>query len=962
MSYGNESREIDNMSCDIDTLSKKLQLFLMNNGQNIPKRIRPNGLKFFMPSNDHIYRKSVFEIKEAKDILSNKLGVSDWSSSCQTCDSHLETCQGHFGRLRLTLPCFRFSFVKQLENILNCICFYCQNVRISKDSPQYQWLKKIEPKYRMFFILEMCSKYKRCGNLDTELTADEYFQRDNRPNCGHQLINFKISPDLTYINAIIVLTKEDYNAHRRNSEWKPVKIYLTDIYKCVQCIDDETVEMLGLSSDNHPRSHFWAYFPIPSLNIRPQHTYNGLGTDKMLKYNKVNGLLKNVVNANVKLSRVLQKQCSVNGNNPFEKKEVNFYELPMIDITMYEFGMQSSRTFTITSNVWQECFSLAACNEDQRKLHNARIKKNRKTNDNKKQSAIFVAWHKLNLKVAAFQSNKAQNLARADFKNCVSHNMESRYSKPSAKHTRFRGELCGQRLNMSARSVAEGASAYMYPNEVILPMVVCMGLTVKMYVTATNVQQVKNLIDRGADSYPGANYVKMKDGKMIDLSCARQRFDIDINEVFYIHRHLVENDIVLLTRSPALHKLSIIALHVKVSREKVFRLHYSVFRGLALDLDGDEIAIFVPQKTVATQEAKTHMLPSQNIMKDGSVWMNFIFNSIVGAYLMTRDNLEFPVDFKQMFNHEIVVRKTNPRFLFPSNYDYISSILPDDFYFQQDGVLITRGRFIRGVVNAKILNGSKGIVATMCRVYDGETAMNFIYNGYKLFQSFVDVFGHTISIDHVTFDTNTTKTQHRQILQMENKLQNYIERLPTNFKLQRSLFEAHINEHIGYICNFVAQDTFKRLTSRPNARNNGLLLMIQSGSKGSKVLASQLTSLIGQVYVNFQRYKKAYLSYFNDERDGKENLQKHGFNPRSYFLGSDVRQFICNSYSTIESCLLKIKGTAISGTMLRSTALCAQAAVVNKNKQLVDNGQTVLQDVYGNDGYDSSMLIAETLH
>lgn len=968
-----KQRQIE--TCNLENITKRLQSFLNNNGQHVPNVIRPNGLKFFMPSNEHIVQKSVFEIKEAKDILSNRLGVSDWSSSCETCDAQLEHCQGHFGHLTLTLPCFRFSFTKQLENILNCICFYCQNLRIPKHSAQYNWLKNIEPKYRMFFILEICKKYKRCGNLDQAIPVEEYLQsvdsQGRHPNCGHELVNFKCSPDMMYINAIVNLTMDDYNAYKRDNSWQPTKIYLTDIYKCIQCIDNETVEMLGLSEYNHPRSHMWRYIPIPSLNVRPQHTYNGLGKDKMLKYNAVNILIRHIVNANVKMNKMLNK---------LESKQRDFLQLPLIDLTVYNFGMQSSQKYIITSNIWKECFQLAGCNESERKRHNARIKKNRKTNDNKEHSDIFSAWYQLNLKIASFQFTKAQKFARQDWKNCVSHNMESRYSKSSAKHTRFRGELCGQRLNMSARSVAEGASSYIYPNQVYLPTVVCMGLTVNMLVTRENASQVKRLIDRGANRYPGANYVQLKSGEMIDLSCARQRFDIDIDQVLYISRHLVEGDIVLLTRSPALHKLSIIALYVKVMHEKVFRVHYTVFKGLALDLDGDEIAIFVPQTDIAIYEAKTCMLPSQNIMKDGAVWMNFIFNSIVGAYLMTRDNVEFDIDFHVFpfdlyttdvqnrnsthlqTNYDLACRRTRSNYdltcrRFRSNYDYISYILPSDFYFSHNGVFIVNGRYKRGVLTSKVLNGPKGIIATLCRVYGGNVAMDFIYQGYQLFQAYSDIFGHTISIDHVTFDSQTTRQRHQQVKDLQKRVHSYITTLPTRFTSQRERLEDHINAYIGYICKFVAEDTYKRLISRQNAKHNGLVLMIESGSKGSQTLASQMISLIGQVYVNFQRYKKAFLAYFNDQVDGEHHLEKFGFNNRSYFLGSDVKQFICASYSTIESCLLKVKGTALSGTMLRNTALVAQSTTINSNGQVVDNGRTILQETYGDDNYDSTMLM-----
>lgn len=71
-----------------------------------------------------------------------------------------------------------------------------------------------------------------------------------------------------------------------------------------------------------------------------------------------------------------------------------------------------------------------------------------------------------------------------------------------------------------------------------------------------------------------------------------------------VERHLRDKDVVLFNRQPSLHKLSIMAHHVKVHQHRTFRFNESVCNPYNADFDGDEMNLHLPQ----TEEAKAEAL------------------------------------------------------------------------------------------------------------------------------------------------------------------------------------------------------------------------------------------------------------------------------------------------------------------------------------------------------------------
>ena len=92
------------------------------------------------------------------------------------------------------------------------------------------------------------------------------------------------------------------------------------------------------------------------------------------------------------------------------------------------------------------------------------------------------------------------------------------------KEGRLRGNLMGKRVDFSARTVIT-PDPNLRLDELGVPIQIAMNLTVPEIVTTHNYDYLKTLVDRGANDWPGAKYIKRIDGKYIDLAELKNRTD-----------------------------------------------------------------------------------------------------------------------------------------------------------------------------------------------------------------------------------------------------------------------------------------------------------------------------------------------------------------------------------------------------------------------------------------------------
>ena len=108
------------------------------------------GIQFSVMSADEIRERSVAEILSTDTYAGNepihgglfdpRMGVTDHSKICTTCEQKNTFCPGHFGHIELAKPLFYIHYFDTIKKILKCVCFKCSKLLIDKDSPE---LKRI---------------------------------------------------------------------------------------------------------------------------------------------------------------------------------------------------------------------------------------------------------------------------------------------------------------------------------------------------------------------------------------------------------------------------------------------------------------------------------------------------------------------------------------------------------------------------------------------------------------------------------------------------------------------------------------------------------------------------------------------------------------------------------------------------------------------------------------------------
>lgn len=210
------------------------------------------------------------------------------------------------------------------------------------------------------------------------------------------------------------------------------------------------------------------------------------------------------------------------------------------------------------------------------------------------------------------------------------------------KTGRFRGNLSGKRVEFSARTVIT-PDPNLRIDQVSVPQQMAYILTYAEKVNSRNRDRLKKAVRNGPNKYPGANYITLKgDNHPMSLAYLANRKIADKLRVGdTVHRHLIDDDIILFNRQPSLHKLSIMGFRAKVGQSRTLRFNECVCNPFNADFDGDEMNIHLPQTEQARYEAIALMGSFENIItpKGGNPLITFTQDFLTCAFLLTNKNM-----------------------------------------------------------------------------------------------------------------------------------------------------------------------------------------------------------------------------------------------------------------------------------------------------------------------------------
>ena len=232
-------------------------------------------------------------------------------------------------------------------------------------------------------------------------------------------------------------------------------------------------------------------------------------------------------------------------------------------------------------------------------------------------------------------------------------------------------------------------------------------------------------------------------------------------------RNLREGSNVQVNRQPTLHRQSIQAMIVKLTKDSTIKLNPVQTPAFHADFDGDEMNVTVGSTHITSAEINILSGAKNNLISDEARKPSVVFiqDAILTAFVMTggsgveeRGNRERFMDvlthangfwkrdgdFSQRIKDIKVATQNSSTSWDPYASRHLwSFVFPQDFFFKTSEINILDGILIEGTLKKNVLNEILIIIYTN---YDKDVSCDFIDDGQAITNAWQDCYGHSISI------------------------------------------------------------------------------------------------------------------------------------------------------------------------------------------------------------------------
>ena len=617
-------------------------------------------------------------------------------------------------------------------------------------------------------------------------------------------------------------------------------------------------------------------------------------------------------------------------------------------------------------------------------------------------------WELLQYHVTTYFDNEASGVPPARHRS--GRPLKTLTQRLKGKEGRFRSNLSGKRVNFSARTVIS-PDPNISINEVGVPEMIAKEVTVPVYVNEWNIDEIRTFIENGPEIHPGANYVISNEGRTKRrVTEETKEFILEqLEPGFIVERHLKDGDMVLFNRQPSLHRMSMMAHEVRVLPYKTFRLNLCVCPPYNADFDGDEMNMHVFQTDESRAEAKSLMRVQEHILSPrfGGPIIGAIHDHISGAYLLTRDGVEFTeeealqiirkshLDIPPFKSNQWVL-KYDPdfdedSFIFKDKGDkwtgkeLFSLLLPNDLnlsysaeiskcpvvYPEEDAtVVIKNGILTQGVIDESAYGSFSGkILDKIVKEYGPGRAKEFLDRSTDLAICGIMKTGITTSLNDEEIpqeaqdriNEHLDKKMEEVDMLVQSYEEGYLQALPgrsleetLEMKIMQVLGEARdmsgsIAENYLTMGKQYPEDPYDHVM----AVENHSVVMARTGARASMLNLTQITACVGQQAVRGGRIERGYLNRTLPHfKKGELGAKAKGFVHSSYKSGLDPIEFFFHAMGGREGLVDTAIRTAQSGYMQRRLVNALQDLQVKPSGLVTDNQGNVIQTMFGEDGVD----------
>ncbi|KAM0681121.1 DNA-directed RNA polymerase II core subunit rpo21 [Glugoides intestinalis] len=236
-------------------------------------------------------------IPKENGLIDLRMGTTERSFLCQTCNSSSFDCVGHYGHIELSKPMFHIGYLSKIKKTLECVCFYCSKIK--------------SPKRSLTPGLDEC-----WVALKSRTICEGEETLDGRTGCGNKQPVIKKDG-----LALIAFMKEDDEGEGR------VVLNGERVYSILKKIEEEDMHFLGFNSDNcRPEWMILTAIIVPPPSVRPSIVLNG----HLRAEDDITHKLADIVKANSYLKKYEQEGAPSHIVRDYEQL-LQFHLATMID-------------------------------------------------------------------------------------------------------------------------------------------------------------------------------------------------------------------------------------------------------------------------------------------------------------------------------------------------------------------------------------------------------------------------------------------------------------------------------------------------------------------------------------------------------------------------------------------------------------------------------------------------------
>ena len=530
-------------------------------------------------------------------------------------------------------------------------------------------------------------------------------------------------------------------------------------------------------------------------------------------------------------------------------------------------------------------------------------------------------------------------------------------SRLGAKTGRVRGNLMGKRVDFSARSVIT-PDANIDVDELGVPIEIASNLTFPEVVTVYNRDRLMTYIRNGPSKYPGAKSVYLKDdNRPVSLKYVNPEM-IDLKDGDIVHRHLVDGDVVLFNRQPSLHKGSMECHRIRVLPYSTFRLNVSATKPYNADFDGDEMNMHVPQSITSASEIKYLASVLRQIVspRTNAAIISVFQDTQTGIYRLSQPDVKVPEHIAM----NIMARMKKPISSYIrqnrelTGQDIISSAMPAiDF---NGNVTIKNGKLVKGILKkSAFASTTDGLVHMIYSDLGPQRAGQFINDIQNITTKYNLFTGFSVGPSDLTMNKDTEEAVKSILANGRQEITDLLSSVHAGQFLNSSgrpdgeELENKIMNILKGIAQKVGDESVAKLP-----KDNRMVQMVESGSKGSALNIQQMIGLLAQQNVAGKRIQYSLqdrtLPHFTKFDDG---LESRGFVENSFINGLRPAEFFFHAMGGREGLIDTAVKTSDSGYIQRRLVKTMEDLRVEYDGSVRNANGSIFQHHYGGDGADS---------